>query len=302
MPLSPGGADEHRPRTAPTGPSPCAATVLVRALGQVRRDRQAELQAGRVELGRARVRGVRRDAEPDAAPTARRSTRSRVASNRVASVLGVLRRRPRGRRSPAGRARRRPWRRAPEKLASPTVVTPERRHSAAPSRAIASISAQPMRALRSMCMRSHGPNDEPVAEARVDRVLEVRVRVDEPRHDRRIREALALRRAPPACRPPRSGRPRSRPRRARSAAPSTGSTQSAERTAQSLGRAAASPLRRRVPSGVSMNVASQTETEVGAGAARPRTRARRGRPSAAGSAMTTTSTMPIRQFRRSWPP
>ena len=36
---------------------------LVVALGEVRRDGQAELEAGRVELGRARVRRMRRDAE-----------------------------------------------------------------------------------------------------------------------------------------------------------------------------------------------------------------------------------------------
>ena len=50
---------------------------------------------------------------------------------------------------------------APVKLQSPTVVTPEARHSAAPRRAIASISGTPMRALRSMCTRIQRANGSP---------------------------------------------------------------------------------------------------------------------------------------------
>ena len=43
----------------------------------------------------------------------------------------------------------------------PTHVTPERRHSAAPKRAIASMSPKSMRCLRSMCTASHGANERP---------------------------------------------------------------------------------------------------------------------------------------------
>ena len=50
---------------------------------------------------------------------------------------------------------------APLKLQSPTVVIPEARHSAAPRRAIASISGMPMRALRSTWMAIHGAKERP---------------------------------------------------------------------------------------------------------------------------------------------
>ena len=39
-----------------------------------------------------------------------------------------------------------------------------------------------------MCVLIHGAERQPVAEAGVDRVLEVRVRVDEARQDRRVGE------------------------------------------------------------------------------------------------------------------
>ena len=47
------------------------------------------------------------------------------------------------------------------KAASPTVVIPDARHWAAPSRAIASISGRSIRAFRSMCVASHGANESP---------------------------------------------------------------------------------------------------------------------------------------------
>jgi hypothetical protein len=47
------------------------------------------------------------------------------------------------------------------KLQSPTVVTPERRHSSAPSRAIASMSSTSIRALRSTWIAIQGPNESP---------------------------------------------------------------------------------------------------------------------------------------------
>ncbi len=50
---------------------------------------------------------------------------------------------------------------APLKLQSPTVVIPERRHSSAPSRAIASMSARSSRSFRSTCSAIHGPKESP---------------------------------------------------------------------------------------------------------------------------------------------
>ena len=62
---------------------------------------------------------------------------------------------------------------------------PAASESAAPRRAIATISSWSSARLRAMCVPSQSPNDSPVAEAGVDGVLEVRVRVDEPRQDHR---------------------------------------------------------------------------------------------------------------------
>ena len=85
--------------------------------------------------------------------------------------------------------------------------------------------------LRLMCVASQSPNGRAVAEARVDGVLEVRVRVDEPRQDHRVVVvALALVRG----RPRRSGRPPTRRSRSRPA-----------------GRRPGRPSRRRPPGHVS---------------------------------------------------
>ena len=56
---------------------------------------------------------------------------------------------------------------------------------------MSTISSKPMFALRSMWSLIHGPNGSPSPKPGVDRVLEVRVRVDEARHDRRALEPLA---------------------------------------------------------------------------------------------------------------
>ena len=75
--------------------------------------------------------------------------------------------------------------------------------------------------------REPGREGEPVAEAGVDRVLEVRVRVDEAGDDRRVVEALAL--AELVAGPTAAMRPSStRTAPSRIGGPSTGSTQSAE--------------------------------------------------------------------------
>ena len=50
---------------------------------------------------------------------------------------------------------------APTKLQSPIVVTPERRHSQAPSSAIARMSSSASAYLRRMCSPIHGTNGSP---------------------------------------------------------------------------------------------------------------------------------------------
>ena len=160
IPLCPSGStSSSRDRL----PRPLAAqqpVELVLALVQVRRDRQAEAGAGGVHLGRARVRRVRRDAELH--PVRERPARRTRASPRTAAARRRARcRRPRGRRSPAGRARRRRARSRPRRRGRRPCLIPERRHSAAPSRAIASMSARSSRRFRSMWSESHGPNESP---------------------------------------------------------------------------------------------------------------------------------------------
>ena len=70
-------------------------------------------------------------------------------------------------------------------------MIPERRQAAAPRARdrLHLVAADPRLALD--VQREPRREVEPVAEARVDRVLEVRVRVDEARDDRRVLEALA---------------------------------------------------------------------------------------------------------------
>ena len=72
-------------------------------------------------------------------------------------------------------------------------MTPERRHSAAPSGAIAAeaLGAEAPRAPR--VRRDPGPEREAVAEARVGRVLDVRVEVDEAGREHAAGEIDALR-------------------------------------------------------------------------------------------------------------
>ena len=101
-----------------------------------------------------------------------------------------------------------------------------------------------------------GAKREAVAEAGVDRVLEVRVRVDEARHDRRVREALALAELRGRSRPRRSAPSSIATAPSSIGAPSTGSTQSAERTLTGRHRGS---LVGDVPA-LSMNAASQIET------------------------------------------
>ena len=105
--------------------------------------------------------------------------------------------------------------------------------------------------------RDPGAEREPVAEAGVDGVLEVRVRVDEARDDRRVREALALAELAGRARPPRSRRPRSRRAPFSIGSPSTGSTQSAERT---LTRPPSATSASAMSQRFSMNAASQIES------------------------------------------
>ena len=82
--------------------------VLVRALGEVRPDGDAEGEAPVVHLERARVRRMRRDAEPD---EARLGERRALLVEAPAPRRPRCRRTPRGRRSRAGRARPRRSRR-----------------------------------------------------------------------------------------------------------------------------------------------------------------------------------------------
>ena len=88
--------------------------VLVGALGEVRADGDAERQAPAVDVDRAGVRRVRRDADPRRARVS--STRDRVSRELALGVRRVGRRRPRGRRSRAARAPPPRCAAAPEKL------------------------------------------------------------------------------------------------------------------------------------------------------------------------------------------
>ena len=160
------------------------------------------------------------------------------------------------------------------------------------------MSSSPIRRLRSTWTPIHGPNESPSPKPAVDGVLEVRVRVHEAGEDDRVLEALALARARPPGRPRRSARRRrSRPRRPGSASPSTGTTQSADRTltaplprgrrrtsrCQRLSSSTASQIdpSNRSTSGITSN-ASETGSTVGRSAAK-----------------TSRMTNAIRRFRRS---
>ena len=100
-------------------------------------------------------------------------------------------RRPRGRRSRAGRSSPRRSPAAPEKLQSPIVVTPDRRHSCAPTVAIATMSSNVERRLALDVHPDPGDERQAVAEPGVHRVLDVRVRVDEAGRDHAALEVLA---------------------------------------------------------------------------------------------------------------
>ena len=205
-------------RHGPHGPFAALQPVeLVLALVEVRHHRDAERKAGRVHLRRAGVRRVRRDADAHALgergarvlelllELPHRLVRIRAedlqVDDRAQPELGA-RVRARAReggvadgRDPGGEALRRP-------------EPGDRLHLlAADPRLALDVEPEPGR---------EGPA---VAEAGVDRVLEVGVRVDEPREDRGVREVLAPRRAPRSFPPPRSGRLRSPRRRSRSAPP-----------------------------------------------------------------------------------
>ena len=115
-------------------------------LGEVGRLRQAELGAGAVGLDRAGVRRMRGDAEEHA--VGERALDRGRATRGTARAPARRSRRPRGRRSRAGRSPPRAIAAAPEKLQSPIVVTPERRHSCAPTVAISTMSSNASASLR----------------------------------------------------------------------------------------------------------------------------------------------------------
>ena len=171
---------------------------------------------------------------------------------------------------------------APLKLQSPTVVIPDRRHSSAPSRAIASISSKLDPALPLDVQRDPRPEREPVAEARIGRVLEVRVRVDEAGEDHRVREVLSraeLARRPDARRCARRRRSTTAP--SRIGGPSTGTTQSAERTL-TRPRALAAPRPRSRPAIAAPSAPPpRSRARTAAPAGRSRRPATPGRPSGA---------------------
>ena len=162
MPVVPGRRHEHV-RERLQSPRPCARNSrLGVALGEVRRDGQPERGAGVVELDRAGVRRVRRDAEPHARPRARPAMRSRISLEALArsSAVGAEDLEVDDRAQPESRAAPSPPRRV--KLQSPTVVIPERRHSSAPTRAIASMSSRSIRRLAlDVQRRSSGANGSP---------------------------------------------------------------------------------------------------------------------------------------------
>ena len=195
-----------------------------------RRSRRGVWRPGRpssalaaVEVERAGVGRVRRDAEADA--LGERSRRCARASARTARGAETRpRRRPRGTRSRGSPSSAHAVAAAPLKLQSPTVVIPERRHSSAPRRAIASMPSRSSRCFRSTW--SGDPGAERRARRRTRRRRRTRGgcgRSTKPGRITDVREAARPRRAPRPSRPPRSARRRlSRPRRSRSDRPRRG--------------------------------------------------------------------------------
>ena len=137
---------------------------------------------------------------------------------------------------------------------------------------------------------------EPVAEAGVDRVLEVRVRVDEARHDRGAREVLAgaeLVAVPTAAiRPSSIATAPSRSARPRRAAPSRRRAPSGRQVRVSSSNAARSQRR-------SMTLASRIESSNRISSGSTSSASETGSTVGSRIAKTTISTMPMRRFRRS---
>ena len=159
MPLVPGGGGSAS-ATGFHGPSPrriqvSSSRLSERCVATGRpSSRQAPYSSGETVYGACGEMPSRTRSENEPA------TRSRFASKRVSSCSSVVPKTSRytiARRPSASQA----LADAPTKLQSPTVVIPEARHSAAPSRAIASISSRPILAFRSTWIRIQGANGWP---------------------------------------------------------------------------------------------------------------------------------------------
>ena len=128
------------------------------ALREVRLHRQSERGGRLVHLDGARVRRVRRDPQPD--PLGERGLDARRVLVEAVECRDILAEDLEEHRRAKAR-RRGGLRGAPTKLQSPIVVTPERRHSRAPSSAIARMSSSASTSLRRMCSPIHGTNGRP---------------------------------------------------------------------------------------------------------------------------------------------
>ena len=158
---------------------------------------EAELPAGGVHLARARVRGVRRDTEADQArdspvPRSPASPRTGAARRRLAAEDLEVDDRAQAELRAGMRTRA-----AEGEVADGRDARAQALRGAEPRDRLHVGPLEP--ALPLDVQRDPRAEGEPVAEAGVDGVLEVRVRVDEARDDRRLRDDARPRRARRSC-------------------------------------------------------------------------------------------------------